>query len=57
MVIAEGSAGVMGGRKYNRAIRLHKLVYEAPLHLAWKGFMQWLEVYHAPDDIHISRKH
>ena len=54
-VIAEGSiAGVMDGRKYNRAIRLHKLVYEALLHLAWKGFMQWLEVHHTPDDIHMK---
>ena len=54
-MIAEGSiAGVMDGRKYNRAIRLHKLVYEALLRLAWKGFMQWLEVHHAPDDIHMK---
>ena len=29
-VIAEGSvSGVMEGRKYNHAVRLHKLVYEA----------------------------
>ena len=43
-VIAEGSmAGVMGGRKYNRAVRLHKLVYEALMRLAWKGFLQWME--------------
>jgi hypothetical protein len=34
-VIAEGSiAGVMEGHKYNRAVRLHKLVYEALLRLA-----------------------
>jgi len=34
-VIAEGSiAGVMGGHKYNRAIRLHKLVYEFMMQLA-----------------------
>ena len=54
-VIAEDSiASVMDGRKYNRAIRLHKLVYEALVGLAWKGFVQWLEVYHAPDDIHMK---
>jgi len=35
--IAEGLVnGVMEGRKYNRAVRLHKLVYEALLRLAWK---------------------
>ena len=38
-VIADGSiAGVLDGKKYNRAIRLHKLVYEALLRLAWSGF-------------------
>ena len=37
-VIADGSiAGVLDGKKYNRAIRLHKLVYEALLRLAWSG--------------------
>ena len=36
-VIADGSiAGVLDGKKYNRAIRLHTLVYEALLRLAWK---------------------
>ena len=29
-VIAEGSAsGVLDGRRYNRAVRFHKLMYEA----------------------------
>ena len=42
-VIADCSiAGVLDGKKYNRAIRLHKLVYEAPLRLAWSGFEAWL---------------
>lgn len=46
-VIAEGSvAGVMEGRKYNRAVRLHKLVYEALMRLAWKGFLLWLNDKH-----------
>ena len=43
-VIAEGSvSGVMEGRKYNRAIRLHKLIYESLMRLAWKGFLSWLQ--------------
>lgn len=54
-VIAEGSVnGVMEGRKYNRAVRLHKLVYEALLRLAWKGFLQWLEEHHARDIHHLE---
>ena len=52
-VIAEGSvaAGVMDGCKYNRAIRLHKLVYEALMRLAWKGFLPWLELKHAESNL------
>ena len=43
-VIAEGSiCGVLEGRKYNRAVRLHKLIYEALLRIAWKGFYSWME--------------
>ena len=42
-VIADGSiAGVLDGKKYNKAIRLHKLVYEALLRLVWSGFEAWL---------------
>ena len=42
-VITDGSiAGVLDGKKYNRAIRLHTLVYEALLRLAWSGFEAWL---------------
>ena len=38
-VIAEGSvSGVMEGRKYNRAMRLHKLVYEALMRQVWSRF-------------------
>ncbi len=49
--IAEGSiSGVMDGRKYNRAVRLHKLVYEALKRLIWKGFLLWLNDTH-PNDI------
>ena len=39
-VTADGSiSGVMDGHKYNRAVRIHKLVYEALIRLAWKGFL------------------
>ena len=42
-VIADGSIpGVLDCKKYNRAIRLHKLVYEALLCFAWSGFEAWL---------------
>ena len=38
-IVAEGSVEkVMNGKKYNRAVQFHKLVYEALLRLAWKGF-------------------
>ena len=46
-VIADGSvAGVLDGRKYNRSIRMHKLLYEAFMRLAWKGFLPWLAEHH-----------
>ena len=42
-IIADGSiGGVLDGRKYNRAIRMHKLVYEALMRIAWGGFLEWL---------------
>ena len=49
-VLAEVSvSGVMEGRKYNRTVRVHKLVYESLLRLAWKGFLVWLEEHHVGD--------
>ena len=43
-VIAEGSIdGVLEERQYNRADRLHKIIYEALQRLIWKGFYSWLE--------------
>lgn len=43
-VLAESSvAGVMEGWKYNKPVRLHKLVYENRLHLVCKGFLTWME--------------
>ena len=36
--IADGSvAGVLDGRRYNRAVRLHKIMHEALMRLALKG--------------------
>ena len=46
-VIAEGSvSGVMEGRKYNRAMRLHKLVYEALMRQVWSRFQKWVAEKH-----------
>ena len=43
-VIAEGSvAEVLQGRRYNSGVRLHKLVCEALIRLAWQGFRAWIE--------------
>ncbi|XP_035662311.1 uncharacterized protein LOC118406391 [Branchiostoma floridae] len=43
-VIAEGSvSGVLTGHKYNRAIRFHKLMFEALNRIAWMGFQSWAE--------------
>lgn len=49
-VIAEGSVhGVLDGHKYNRAVRFHKLLYEALLRLAWKGFLHYQESHNSED--------
>ena len=54
-VIADGSISeVMDGRKYNRAVRLHKLVYEALIRLVWKGFLSWWQANHTDDVIHMD---
>ena len=48
-IIAEGSvSGVLEGRM---AVRVHTIIYEALLHLAWKGFISWLEAHH-PNQMH-----
>ena len=42
-VVTEGSvAAVLDGRKYNRALRFHKLMYEALMRKAWSGFKTWV---------------
>ena len=46
-IIAQGSIDkVLEGKQYNRAIRLHKLTYEALMRLAWKEFQDWLLLTH-----------
>ena len=43
-VITEGSVGgVFERRRYNRAVRFHKLMYKALMRVAWPGFQHWLE--------------
>ena len=40
-IIEDGSiSGVLEGRQYNRAIRMHKLTYEALNRLAWDSFVE-----------------
>ena len=47
-VIAEGSvSGVMEGMRYNRAVRVHKLVYEVLMRQAWSGFRTWVTEKHS----------
>ena len=42
--VAEGSvSGVLDGKQYNRAVRVHKYVYEALIRLARGEFLNWLE--------------
>ena len=46
-MIAEGSvAGVLEGRRYNCAVRLHKLVHDALVRLVWQGVKPWIENNH-----------
>lgn len=44
----------MEGRKYNRAVSLHKLLYESFMRLAWNGFLSWLEDNHLSDKLHLD---
>ena len=47
-ILAGGSVcGVMEGKVYNRAVRIHKYIYEALMRLVWKQFVPWLTVNHA----------
>ena len=43
-IVAEGSVnGVLDGKHYNRAVRVHKYIYEALMRLAWEEFMLSME--------------
>ena len=44
----------MEGRKYNRAVRLHKVMYEVFMGLAWKGFIPWKEINHSEDLVYLE---
>jgi hypothetical protein len=45
----------MEGRQYNRAVRIHKYVYEALMRLAWRGFACWLEQVHPEKKNHLEQ--
>lgn len=47
-LIVQGSvSGVLEGRMYNRAVRVHKAIYEGLLRTVWKGFIAWMEANHS----------
>ena len=55
-IVAEGSvSGVLDGKTYNRAVRVHKYVYESLMRLAWKEFLSWTEEYHV-DNAHCIKE-
>ena len=46
-MIAEGSvAGVLDGCRHNCGVRIHKIMYESLMRLAWQGFNVWIEENH-----------
>ena len=47
-LVVQGSvSGVVECKAYNRAVRVHKCIYEGLLRIAWKGFLIWIEKSHA----------
>jgi len=55
-VVTEGSVSpLMEGRSYNRAVRFHKLSYEAFRRVAWAGFPPWFESHHPQDAAQINK--
>ena len=55
-VVAEGSvSALMEGRSYNRAVRFHKLSYEAFRCVAWAAFLPWVESHHPQDAARINK--
>ena len=55
LVVAGSVSGVLDGKMYNRAIRVHKRVFEGLLRVAWRGFFPWLEANH-PDNLEHYRE-
>ena len=54
-LIAEGSiTRVMEGCKYNRAVRLHKIVYVAMMRLVLKGLLLWIHSNHGAQVYHLE---
>ena len=54
-VIAAGSVDkVFEGKHYNRAVRFHKLTYEALIRVAYKGFVDWHDI-NRPEDATSSK--
>ena len=55
-IVAEGSvSALLKGRSYNRAIRVHKLAYEALMRVAWRGFQPWVDEHYPLDMDHVRR--
>ena len=55
-ILAEGSvSSVIEGKMYNRAVRVHKYIYEALFRLIWKQFIPWVSANHANKvcDVHL----
>ena len=53
-IITEGSlSAVLEGKMYNRAVRVHKCIYEALLRLIWKQFIPWVMDTHPNKLAHI----
>ena len=54
--MAEGLVSAfMEGRSYSRAVRFHKLSYEAFRHVAWERFLPWVESHHPQDAAQINK--
>ena len=54
--MAEGSvSALMEVRSYNRAVRFHKISYEAFRREAWAGFLPWVKSHHPQDAAQINK--
>ena len=53
LAVASGSmSGVLSGHRYNRAVRAHKIMYEALMRAQWDEFGSWLEL--NPDILNLT---